>query len=115
MFGKAQWFRPSRGAKGIVPATWQGWAYTAAWGGVVAFPAAALAANVGLFQSLIWLAASGGMWFVDVMQVRRDMNPSPAASSPSSTPAVDENVLYIGDDETTDRLATQHFEMQLRK
>lgn len=111
MFGKAEWFRPSRGAKGIVPATWQGWAYTGAWGGVIVLPAAALAANVGWIEPLIWLAATGAVLMWDMLQVRREMNPGQSAGAA----AADDNVLYIGDDETTDRLATRNFDMQLRK
>lgn len=113
MFGKAEWFRPSRGRMGVVPAGWQGWTYTGIWGGVVGLPAVALLANVGWVQSLIWLAASGGMWLWDVTQLRREMRPPEQKSAASAPPADD--VLYIGDDEAGDRLATENFEMQLRK
>jgi len=38
MFGKPNWFRPKTFGWGLTPITWQGWAYTAVWGGLLVAP-----------------------------------------------------------------------------
>ena len=38
MFGKPNWFRPKTFGWGLTPITWQGWAYTGGWVGLLVAP-----------------------------------------------------------------------------
>jgi hypothetical protein len=110
MFGKPEWFEAKKIGWGLRPVTWQGWAYTGAWASAIGVPFVALLANSGFWESLVWMAASIGLLVWDVRQIRRELPGSQKADSPP-----EDDVLYIGDEEPGQRLATARFDMELRR
>jgi len=106
MFGKPEWFRDKKIGWGLIPVTWQGWAYTAAWGCAIAGPFVLLVSQHKALGAGVWMAAmlAGLIW--DVWQIKRARNAPPVA-------AKKEPVLYIGDDDT--RLSTKNLDLQLRR
>lgn len=114
MFGKPEWFRDKKVGWGLVPVTWQGWLYSAAWGGIIAGPFAVLLARTDdvemsyrLTSAGVWLAATiaGLVW--DVWQIKRARNAPPVAVKK-------EPVLYIGDDDVKS-VSTKNLDLQLRR
>ncbi len=106
MFGKPNWFRKKQSSWGLMPITFQGWAYTLTWLAVLALPFTLLVLRHQAVEAMIWLIASGGLLMYDVRQIMAAMRP----------PAAAEDVLYIGDGESgSDRLATRNFDFQLRR
>jgi hypothetical protein len=112
MFGNAEWFEPKKIGWGLRPVKWQGWVYTGVWGSVIVLPFLALLANSGIWESLVWMGATVGMLTWDVWHMRRGLT-EPNAVVDRAEPRDD--VLYIGDDEQADRLATANFDMELRR
>lgn len=103
MFGKPEWFRKKAWGWGLVPVTWQGYAYTAAWCALFVIPFVALVASRRVPEALIWLAASVGGLYWDVRQMY-------AAKSAAPPPS---DVLYIGDDD--EGVQTRQLDLRLRK
>jgi hypothetical protein len=114
MFGKPEWLRDKKVGWGLKPVTWQGWAYTAAWGAAIAGPFAVLLARTDgvemsyrLTSAAVWLAVTmaGLVW--DVWQIKRVRNAPPPAVKK-------EPVLYIGD-EDAQAVSTKNLDLQLRR
>lgn len=110
MFGKADWFEPKKFGWGLRPVKWQGWVYTGAWASTICLPFVALLANSGIWEALIWMGSTIALLVWDVWQIRKGI---PSLNGAAETPRDD--VLYIGDDEPGDRLATARFDMELRR
>jgi hypothetical protein len=71
MFGKPEWFRTATNDRHLVPARWEGWAYTAAWTGAMALPFCALVIQGLVPEALFWLLVAGGCLVWDVRRVRK--------------------------------------------
>lgn len=104
MFGKPEWFRKKIWGWGLVPATWQGWLYTAVWCAVMVIPFNVLLAASGAVEALIWMLATIAALVWDVRHIHA------AIDRPGQT----ENVLYIGDDEE-DSVRTKRLDLRLRR
>lgn len=114
MFGKPEWFRDKKFGWGLVPVSWQGWAYSAVWSSVIAGPFAMLLARTDevemgyrFVSAGVWLAVSLGGLIWDVRQIKRARQKPPVA-------AKKEPVLYIGDEEAQG-VSTKNLELQLRR
>lgn len=106
MFGNPEWFRERKIGWGVVPVSWRGWGYVAAWIAVMAVPFMALLSRELLAESLVWLAASMGTLLLDVHQILKAKRQAERA----------ENVLYIGEEETdAERLSTRNYDLSLRR
>lgn len=106
MFGKPEWFREKRTGWGLRPIAWQGWAYTAVWGTVIAGPFAVLALQREPTNVAIWLLASISVLLVDVWQIKKSLKPPVAVKK--------DPVLYIGDDDASS-VSTKNLDLQLRR
>jgi hypothetical protein len=69
MFGNPQWFRPKAMGFGLVPKSWQGWAYSAGWGGAIGLPFLLMAGRHQSVEALLWLVLSIGAMGYDVWQI----------------------------------------------
>lgn len=108
MFGKPHWFRKKKVGWGLRPITLQGWAYASVWAAALVLPFALLVLREQAIEAMIWAVAAGGLLLYDVRHIKLAMQP-PQPSSPA------DDVLYIGDEEPGDRLATRNFDFQLRR
>ena len=111
MFGKSAWFRPKIVGWGLKPVTWQGWAYTATWAGVLLVPFWALLVRHQAMEALTWLGCSLGVLVYDVWQIRRGMIP-PIVTAPS--PAGNDGVWFLGD-EAAKPVAMRNFDLKLKR
>ena len=107
MFGKPNWFRAKTFGWGLTPITWQGWAYTAAWGGFLAAPFSLLLMVHQELEAVVWLVCGSGLLIYDVRSILTAMKP-PAAKKPQ------DDVLYIGPETGAAELATRKYDMRLR-
>jgi hypothetical protein len=87
MFGKPDWFRLKTVGWGLRPVTWRGWAYAAAWIGVIAAPFVLLLARHQAPEALVWLTATLGTLGWDVHGIRKEIRGENGRG-----------LLYIGDD-----------------
>ena len=71
MFGRSSWFTFRPGSSRPSPRTWQGWAYLAAWSGVVVAPALLFAGRHQGPEMLVWLAAASSACIFDLRRLRR--------------------------------------------
>jgi hypothetical protein len=101
MFGNPVWFREKEVGWGLVPVTWQGWLYAAAWLAVVACPFVLLVERQQAIEALIWMAASSSTLAWDVRGILQSKRRS-------------DDVLYIGED-GLDQAATRRFSFHWRK
>jgi hypothetical protein len=76
MFGNQQWFRPKTIGFGLVPTSWQGWAYSVAWGGTISLPFLLLVGRHQSLEALLWLAISIGAMAHDVWQILKSIKHS---------------------------------------
>jgi hypothetical protein len=103
MFGKPEWFKEKVwGGWGITPATWQGWAYAAAWAAITFIPFAGFQFADRQPEALIWFAAMVVALGWDVRKIVAAKHPKPV-----------EDVLYIGDDD--DSIQTSKLDLRLRR
>jgi hypothetical protein len=102
MFGKAEWFRTSGGFLRVRPATWRGWLYSLAWGAALVLPAVMLLDLGRLPETLIWVAALGGLGWLEMRSIRQALKRD------------SDDVFVI--DESTDitKLSTENYDMTLR-
>jgi len=117
MFGKPQWFRPKAFGWGLVPITWQGWTYTAAWAGAIGLPFVLLVGRHQGLEAMAWLGLSAGAMAYEARQLLRSFGVSPAAS-PAAAGGVtksDDNVLYIADSRPGQGVATRNYHLQVRR
>ena len=114
MFGKPQWFRPKTIGWGLVPISWQGWAYTGGWAAAIAGPFALLLTRQQPLEALTWMGLGIGALAYDVRQILRAKRSSsrPAAQA---TGKQDDNVLYILDNGAPAPVATRNFNLQMRR
>ena len=106
MFGKPEWFRKKTIGWGLTPITAKGWAYALIWGAVLAVPFTLLVLRHQPVEAMIWIAAAGAFLLYDVRHILIAMQPPVVAT---------EDVMYIGDDEPSEHLATRNFDFQLRR
>ena len=120
MFGKPAWFRPKKFGWGIVPITWQGWAYTAAWCAAIATPYILLEQRHQSLESLVWVGFGIGALVFDVRQILLAMQggattklqPLPVAARPQP----DDGILYILDHgPAAAPVATRNYNLQLKR
>lgn len=119
MFGKPQWFRPKKIGWGLVPVTWQGWGYSAAWAGSIATPFLLLVSRDQPLEALTWLGVGIGGLAWDVRQIRTAMGlPAPqrraAAVAAVPVPQKEDDVLYIMDSNPGAPVATRNYRLQVR-
>ena len=107
MFGKPNWFRPKAFGFGLTPVTWQGWAYTAGWAGLLAAPFSLFLMAHKEWEALRWLGAGIGLLVYDVRGILTAMRP-PVVKKPQ------DDVLYIGPETGAAELATRKYDMRLR-
>ena len=112
MFGNPTWFRPKIVGWGIRPATWQGWAYTAGWIGVMVVPFWMLLLRSQGLEALAWLGCSLGLLWYDVAQIRRSLIP-PVVARPQPARSPNDGIWFLGDE--TPRIATQNFDLKLKR
>ena len=114
MFGDHTWFRPKTTGWGLTPTVWQGWAYAAAWIGVITLPFLLMLGLEMPIQSLVWLGVMTGGLVYDVRDIRRQIQ---RANFQAAQPPVvaDKDVLYIGDSEAGTRpMATRNYSLKLK-
>ncbi len=104
MFGKPEWFRMKKIGWGLVPATWQGWAYTALWASAIFLPCIGMLLWGLPFESVIWLVASVGLLTWDVRTLRRAIRSEE-----------DAKLFYIGEDEKDSHVATRNYDLRMRE
>ncbi len=97
MFGNPQWFRPKTIGFGLVPRSWQGWAYSAAWGSTISLPFWLLVDRHQSIEALLWLALSIGAMAYDVWQILTSISRSKKPTQLSPQQQADQQVLYIVD------------------
>lgn len=71
MFGRSSWFSFREGSFRPHPRTWQGWAYLAAWLGVVVAPALLFAGRQQGPELLVWLGAATAACVFDLRRLRQ--------------------------------------------
>ena len=113
MFGKPQWFRPKVVGWGLVPITWQGWLYTAAWSGATLLPFLLLLGRHQAVEALAWMVFTIGALVCDVWQILRAIRGPKQAASGSSNQT--DNVLYIMDSQPCQVVATRNYQLQGRR
>ncbi len=113
MFGKPAWFRPKLIGWGLKPVTWQGWAYTAAWGAVLLLPFWALLLRHQSMEALTWLGCCMGVLRYDVWQIRRGLVP-PVAAGNQVAAQPNDGVWFLGD-EAAKPVATRNFDLKLKR
>jgi hypothetical protein len=117
MFGKPQWFRPKTFGWGLVPITWQGWIYAAAWVGAVALPFLLLIGRHQPLEALVWMGLSVSALTCDVWHILRAIRgPRSGSSGAAATASAksDDNVLYIMDSRPGQPVATRNYNLQVR-
>jgi hypothetical protein len=113
MYGKAEWFRPKMTGFGLRPVTWQGWAYTLAWAGIILTPFWALLMRHQPLESLTWLGCSIGVLAYEVWHIRRGMVPPVVASPPARQAS--EGVWFLGDENAAKPVATRNYDLKLKR
>jgi hypothetical protein len=103
MFGNPQWFRPKAIGFGLVPKSWQGWAYSAGWGGAIGLPFLLMLGRHQSLEASLWLMLSLGAMAFDVWQIFRSLRGTKAATGTCPQPAADKQVLYIVDSDQARR------------
>jgi hypothetical protein len=113
MFGKPQWFRPKAIGWGLIPVSWQGWAYTAVWVAAIGLPFLLLLGRHQPLEAMAWMGLSVGTLVCDVWQILRSIR-GPRATSTVSASKPDDNVLYILDSRPGEPVATRNYKLQVR-
>lgn len=103
MFGKPEWFQPRKKGRGIAPANWRGWVYELTWGAAFALPTLLLFSLGKIPESAIWMACSGGAWFIDRRSAAKQMQQQRERDA----------LFYIGD-EAESAVATANYELHTR-
>src|SRR5262249_25784897 len=117
MFGKPQWFRPKAFGWGLVPITWQGWTYAAAWAGAIGLALILLVGRHQGLEAMAWLGLSAGALVFEARQLLRSFG-VPSTASPVAAGGVaksDDNVLYITDSCPGQAVATRNYQLQVRR
>jgi hypothetical protein len=120
MFGKPEWFRPKRIGWGLVPITWQGWAYTAGWVLVIAAPFWVLTERHQPVEATTWLLFGIAALVYDVREILRGIRNPAAATSATAVnsgpaPQKDDSILYIHDSAVaTAPVATRNYRLRLK-
>lgn len=125
MFGKPEWFRPKRLGWGLVPITWQGWAYTAVWMLAIAAPFWLLTERHQPLEATTWLVFGIGALLYDVRSILREIrNPAPVpasaaaksvAASSAKAAQEDDGILYIHDSAVaTAPVVTRNYHLRLK-
>jgi len=117
MFGKPQWFRPKAFGWGLLPITWQGWAYSAAWLGIVGLPFIVLAGRHQGLEAMVWLGLAVGALVYEMRQVLRGFGVPAGTTAAASGSAAksNDNVLYITDSRPGQGVATRNYNLQVRR
>ena len=103
-FGKPEWFRKRKAGFGVIPTTWQGFAYGVVALAVVTLPFIGFWMNSRVPEAFVWAAAAAGMIAWDVRGIQRAIQAK-----------ADADLFIIDENETGSELATRNFDMQLRE
>ena len=104
MFGKPEWFREKTVGWGLMPITWQGWAYVGAWIAVLLTPFFIFLLPMGMVpEAIVWLLVAIGALTLDVRAIIRQMRYDAAG-----------DVFVIDEDTDVSQLATRNYDMELR-
>lgn len=95
MLGNPLWFRPKAMGFGLVPTSWQGWAYSAGWGGTIGLPFLLMLGRHQSVEAMLWLVLSIGAMGYDVWKIVMAIRGAKGQTSPQQ--AADKQVLYIVD------------------
>lgn len=87
MFGNPQWFRTKAVGFGLVPTSWQGWAYSAGWGGTIGLPFLLMLGRHQSLEALLWLVLSIGAMAYDVWKIVRAIRRPDGEAQCSARPA----------------------------
>lgn len=118
MFGKPNWFRPKAIGWGLVPISWQGWLYSAGWGGAIALPFLLLIGRHQPIEAAVWLMLGLGGLAYDVRQILRAIQGprrTQVAAPVAAAAKLDDNVLYILDSRPGQPVATRNYNLQVRR
>ncbi|MDX1944463.1 MAG: hypothetical protein SFU86_03580 [Pirellulaceae bacterium] len=83
MFGQPEWFRRKTVGWGLVPISWQGWAYTGAWGASIVAPFALLLTRQQPVEATIWMGLGLAGLLLDVRHVLQSIPGGTAAAAKS--------------------------------
>jgi hypothetical protein len=114
MFGKPTWFRPKVIGYGLKPVTWQGWAYTLTWAGVLLVPFWALLLRQQVVEALAWLGCSIAALGYDVWQIRRGMVP-PVVAARAGARQAHEGIWFLADENAAGPVATRNYDLKLKR
>ena len=117
MFGKPQWFRPKAIGWGLIPVSWQGWLYAGGWAGAISLPFLLQIGRHQPVEAMAWLTLGLGALTCDVWQILRGFRAPRVAvtATAASAPKREDNVLYIMDSQPGQAVATQNFNLQVRR
>jgi hypothetical protein len=115
MFGSPQWFRPKQIGWGLVPVTWQGWAYTAGWLGTIVLPFLLLVERHQPLEATAWMGLALGALVYDVWKILRASQSPGGAAGRASASKREDNVLYIMDSQPGQAVATRNFNLHVRR
>lgn len=104
MFGKQEWFRPTKSGKFILPAAFQGWCYLAVLGVVILAPFGLFLLLGRIPESVIWLVVASLVSLLDLQKIRKKLN------EPD-----EKDLFYIGGQEQDGNVQTQNFELHVRE
>ena len=116
MFGNPQWFRPKAIGWGLVPVSFKGWLYTGGWIGAIAVPFLLLISRGQALEAFAWMTLGGGALAYDVRQILRSFRVTQSVTATvAAPPKREDNVLYIMDSNPGQRVATQNYNLQVRR
>ena len=115
MFGNPQWFRPKAIGWGLVPVSFKGWLYTGGWIGAIAVPFLLLISRGQALEAFTWMTLGVGALAYDVRQILRSFR-APESTATVGVPLKrEDNLLYILDSNPGQRVATQNYNLQVRR
>jgi hypothetical protein len=116
MFGNPQWFRPKAIGWGLIPVSFKGWLYTGGWIGAIAVPFTLLLTRGQPLEAFTWMTLGIGALAYDVRQILRTFRPAETALTATVVaPKKEDNVLYIMDSAPGVRVATQNYNLHVRR
>ncbi len=104
MFGKPEWFDENNSGWGLSPKSWQGWAYTVIWAGVLVAPSSLLLSQFKLPETGIWLIASASFLLYDLCSTKRKMRAQKDL----------DNLYYISEESVAPPVSTDNFDLHVK-
>jgi hypothetical protein len=118
MFGNPQWFRPKAIGWGLVPVSFKGWLYTGGWIGAIAVPFLLLISRGQPMEAFTWMTLGIGALAYDVRQILRSFRQPDSTTTTAAVavpPKREDNVLYIMDSAPGIPVATQNYNLRVRR